>query len=49
MFGDVEGARFTYAVRMSGVFTNTEPGGFASQCIECGKCMEKMPPKSKNT
>jgi predicted aldo/keto reductase-like oxidoreductase len=23
------------------MFTNTEPGGFASQCIECGQCMEK--------
>jgi predicted aldo/keto reductase-like oxidoreductase len=43
MFGNVEGARFTYAVNMSGVFTNTEPGGFASQCIECGQCMEKCP------
>jgi predicted aldo/keto reductase-like oxidoreductase len=43
MFGNVEGAKFTYAVNMSGVFTNTEPGGFASQCIECGQCMEKCP------
>lgn len=47
MFGNVEGARFTYAVRMSGVFTNTEPGGFASQCIECGQCMEKCPQSLK--
>ncbi|WP_440948413.1 aldo/keto reductase [Methanosarcina sp. T3] len=43
MFRNVEGARFKYAVNMSGVFTNTEPGGFASQCIECGQCMEKCP------
>jgi predicted aldo/keto reductase-like oxidoreductase len=43
MFGNVDGAKFTYAIRMSGVFTNTEPGGFASQCTECGKCMEKCP------
>jgi len=47
MFGNVEGARFKYAVRMSGVFTNTEPGGFASQCIECGQCMEKCPQSLK--
>jgi len=47
MFGNVEGARFTYAVRMSGVFTNTEPEGFASQCIECGQCMEKCPQSLK--
>jgi len=43
MFGNVEGAKFTYAVNMSGVFTNSEPGGFASQCTECGQCMEKCP------
>ncbi|AKB51339.1 Aldo/keto reductase [Methanosarcina barkeri str. Wiesmoor] len=47
MFGNVEGARFKYAVRMSGVFTNTEPGGFASQCTECGQCMEKCPQNLK--
>jgi uncharacterized protein len=43
MFGNVNGAKFTYAISMSGAFTNTEPGGFASQCIECGQCMEKCP------
>ena len=43
MFGNVEGARFKYAVNMSGVFTNSEPGGLASQCTECGQCMEKCP------
>jgi predicted aldo/keto reductase-like oxidoreductase len=43
MFGNEEGAKFAYALGMSGVFANTEPGGFASQCIECGQCMEKCP------
>jgi uncharacterized protein len=43
MFGNVDGAKFIYAIRMSGAFTDTEPGGFASLCIECGQCMEKCP------
>ena len=43
MFGNVDGAKFLYAIRMSGAFTDTEPGGFASMCIECGQCMEKCP------
>jgi predicted aldo/keto reductase-like oxidoreductase len=43
MFGNVDGAKFMYAIRMSGAFTDTEPGGFASLCIECGQCMEKCP------
>ena len=43
MFGNAGSSKFTYAVRMSGVFTNGEPGGFASQCIECSQCVEKCP------
>ena len=43
MFGNVDGAKFLYAIRMSRAFTDTEPGGFASMCIECGQCMEKCP------
>ncbi|MCK5515795.1 MAG: aldo/keto reductase [Desulfobulbaceae bacterium] len=42
MFGDKEGAKFSYALRMSGELTDGEPG-FASQCVECGECMEKCP------
>jgi uncharacterized protein len=43
MFGNEEGAKFTYAIRMSGVFTDSEPGGFASLCTECGQCKDKCP------
>jgi uncharacterized protein len=43
MFGNEEGAKFAYAIRMSGAFTDTDPGGYASLSIECGQCMEKCP------
>ncbi len=42
MFGDLEGAKFSYALRMSGELSDGGPG-FASQCVECGECMEKCP------
>ena len=47
MFGNVDGAKFMYAIRMSGAFTDTEPGGFASLCVECDQCMEKCPQSMK--
>ena len=42
MFGGVEDAKFRYALRMSGELTDGKPG-YASQCIECGECLEKCP------
>lgn len=42
MFGDEKGAKISYALRLSGELTGDAPG-FASQCVECGECMEKCP------
>jgi predicted aldo/keto reductase-like oxidoreductase len=42
MFGDEDRARFLYALKMSGVAAGDEPG-YASQCVECGDCLEKCP------
>ena len=42
MSGNVEGTKFHYAVRLSGVLSVGEPE-FASQCTQCGQCVEKCP------
>ena len=42
MFGDAETVTFSYALRMSGGLTSGV-SGFASQCIQCGECLEKCP------
>jgi predicted aldo/keto reductase-like oxidoreductase len=41
MFSDPGGAKFVYALRMSGMLTG-EPA-YASQCSRCGDCIEKCP------
>ncbi len=41
LFGKAEEAKFMYAVRMSGIVSGA--AGFASQCVECGECLEKCP------
>ncbi len=41
MFGNVEEAKFMYAIRMSGILGG--PPSYASQCVQCGECMEKCP------
>jgi uncharacterized protein len=42
MFGDEEMVKFSYAMRMSGMLADDEPK-YASQCVECGECLEKCP------
>ena len=42
MFGNEAEAKFIYATRMSGDLTE-RGSGFASQCVECGQCIEKCP------
>lgn len=42
LFGNEAEARFMYAARMSGELTGCEPG-YASQCVACGKCVERCP------
>jgi uncharacterized protein len=42
MFGARQEVEFTYALRMSGVVTDGTPG-YASQCTQCGACLEKCP------
>lgn len=42
LFNLGEAAKATYALRMSGLMSNNEPG-YASQCVECGTCLDKCP------
>jgi predicted aldo/keto reductase-like oxidoreductase len=42
MFGEPESAKFSYAIRMSGILGDGK-SKWASQCIECGECLDKCP------
>jgi predicted aldo/keto reductase-like oxidoreductase len=42
MFGNADGTKFKYTIQFSGTLSGGEPR-FASQCIQCGQCMEKCP------
>ncbi len=41
MFGSPEETKYVYALRLSGMISG-QPG-FASQCIQCGECLDKCP------
>jgi uncharacterized protein len=42
MFGNQEEAKFIYALRMSDKLISSK-AGFASQCVDCGACLDKCP------
>src|SRR4030042_5639702 len=42
LFGEIEMAKFGYAIRMSGIVGDGKPK-YASQCVECGECLDKCP------
>ncbi len=42
LFGNVEEAKASYVVKMSGITRRGETN-YASQCVECGKCVRKCP------
>ncbi len=42
LFGNEEEAKFIYAIRMCGIISGTKQG-FASECVQCGECLEKCP------
>ena len=42
MFGNADETKFMYAVGLSGTLSGGKPG-FASQCVQCGQCLEKCP------
>jgi len=42
MFNQPDAAKFGYAIRLSGDMTSGVTG-YASQCVQCGECLEKCP------
>jgi len=41
LFGNLKEVLMTYTVRLSGVMTGKT--GYATQCVQCGECLEKCP------
>jgi predicted aldo/keto reductase-like oxidoreductase len=42
LFGETEMVKYGYAIRMSGMLAGGK-SGYASQCEECGECLDKCP------
>jgi predicted aldo/keto reductase-like oxidoreductase len=42
MFGEAEMVKFGYVIRMSGIVGDGKTK-YASQCVECGECLDKCP------
>ena len=42
LFGETDLAKFSYVIRMSGILADGKPK-YASQCVECGECLDKCP------
>jgi uncharacterized protein len=42
MFGAMDEGKFRYALRLSGELVDGQPG-YASQCVQCGECLDKCP------
>ncbi len=43
LFKNEEEAKFTYVIRCSGMLTGSTDPGYASNCIQCGECIDKCP------
>lgn len=43
MYKNTQEAKFMYAVRCSGIISGGPESGFASNCVQCGECLEKCP------
>jgi predicted aldo/keto reductase-like oxidoreductase len=42
LFKNKDEAKFMYAIRCGGIFNRGETG-YASQCVQCGECLDKCP------
>jgi len=43
LFKKEEETKFLYAIRCGGIFSGTGNPGYASECVQCGECLEKCP------
>lgn len=43
LYDNKQEAKFLYAIRCSGILSGGDKNGFASNCVQCGECLEKCP------